>query len=966
MLLQDIRQQIDNIDKALDWLRANVPDQYEQRFLQLVRQRGKLRRLAAAEEENPGIAAYGESQKGKSYITSNLLQRNGEPFKVKANGREYDFIERINPPTINTEATGVVTRFSAFRRHPERYKADYPVYIKLLSPAELAAVLCDGYFNDVHNYQTLEKEQLEELGRQLQREYAPRQEVQDVLIEDDVLELQAYLQRHVGAKSKVLWNSDYFMQVALVVRKVPVQEWNRLFAPLWHNEQALCALFDRLLACLARLDYRNEAYLPIEAVLNNDNTIMGVECLKGLVQTPVMGSAVTDVYYQARGGEWTCARAVSKAELSAVCKETLFKVEEEYLTTTSEYCMDMVAPEVRGKLTQSAIVKDILRNNDLVDFPGARPRLSIQAADIPGEIDNIVKRGKVAFLFNKYSEAYIVNILIYCHDYMNNAVTQMWITLDEWIKEYVGATPEKRAENIARLQVSPFFVVATKFNTDMARMTNDALNDKAMLRKRWDDRFMKILYSECFQAKPDMWFHNWEAPGATFKNTYLLRDYKYSSETGNGNHLYSGFTDTNKSELRCLLKEHIVQDEGRDIDFYSLLRQSFVENENVRKFFADPAKSWDVAATINNDGSLYLVEQLSIVARRMGEGRVALFTEKLNEVKRAVRGALQEFYHDSDAEKRFEENLRKANRVARELDFTCNDDNYYFGHLIQALQITEKEVYREVHRIISSGELTQEVHDYHNYEIIERTCGPRLAACATDDERWQLLMQVYGFIDKAEAQEYLARRGVDSKKLFAPVRQRKINSVFIAEAVFRIWQSHLASPGIVGELAGEGSFDSLVMTSLLDNIILTARELQLAERLEQLIAGYVNVVNLSTVNVSFIADIMASEINNFVNDLGYHFLPEEKRQDLKELAGKRSLPLYNYIEKPRKATYDEKELTALFRSLNESPQAITPAVEQGYYQWKEYMTISFIACDEVGGYDREANDRLRVILDGLQ
>lgn len=257
-----------------------------------------------------------------------------------------------------------------------------------------------------------------------------------------------------------------------------------------------------------------------------------------------------------------------------------------------------------------------------------------------------MKRGKVAFLFNKYSEAYIVNILIYCHDYMNNAVTQMWITLDEWIKEYVGATPEKRARNIARLQGSPFFVVATKFNTDMARMTNDALNDKAMLRKRWDDRFMKILYSECFQAKPDMWFHNWEAPGATFKNTYLLRDYKYSSETGNGNHLYSGFTDTNKSEVRCLLKEHIVQDEGRDIDFYSLLRQSFVENENVRKFFADPAKSWDVAATINNDGSLYLVEQLSIVARRMGEGRVALFTEKLNEVKRAVRGALQEFYHD--------------------------------------------------------------------------------------------------------------------------------------------------------------------------------------------------------------------------------------------------------------------------------------------------------------------------------
>lgn len=966
MLLQDIRQQIETIDRSLEWLRANVPEQYEQRFLQLVRQRGKLRRLAAAEEENPGIAAYGESQKGKSYITSNLLQRNGEPFMVKANGREYDFIERINPPTINTEATGVVTRFSAFRRHPERYKADYPVYVKLLSPTELAAVLCDGYFNDVHNYQTLEKEQLEDLGQQLRQEYGRREEVQDILIEDDVLELQAYMQRHIGAKAKVLWSSDYFMQVALLVRKVPAQEWTRLFAPLWYNEPAISSLFERLLSCLSRMDYRSEVYLPIEAVLNNDNTIMGVECLKGLVEPPAIGSVVTDVYYQGRNGEWTCAKALCKAELSAVCKETLFKIEEEYLSTTSEYCMDMVAPEVRGKLTQGSIVKDILRDNDLVDFPGARPRLSIQAASIATQIHDIVKRGKVAFLFNKYSEAYIVNILIYCHDYMNNTVTQMWYTLDEWIKEYVGATPEKRAENIRKMSVSPFFVVATKFNTDMAHMTNSALNDKAMLRKRWDDRFMKILYSECFQAKPETWFNNWDAAGSTFKNTYLLRDYKYSSETGNGNHLFAGFTDGHKREERCLLKEHTVSDGGRDTDFYSLLRQSFVENENVKKFFADPAKSWDVAATLNNDGSLYLVEQLSVVAKRMGEARTALFSEKLTEVKRAVRGALQEYYHDPDAEKRFDENLRKANRVARELDFTCNDDNYYFGHLIQALQITEKDVYCEVHRIIASGELTQEVHGYHNYEIIERTCGPRLAACANDEDRWRLLMQVYGFVDRAEAEDYLVRRGVDYHKLFAPVRQRKINSVYIAEAVFRIWQEHLASPRIIGELAGEGSFDSLVMTSLLDNIALTARELQLPERLEQLIAGYVNVVNLSTVNVSFVSDLMASEINNFVNDLGYHCLPEEKKLQLKTMAEDRFLPIYNYIDKPRKATYDEKELTALFRSLNDNPQAITPAVEQGYYQWKEYMTISFIGRGEAVDYDREANSRLKVILDSLQ
>ena len=135
---------------------------------------------------------------------------------------------------------------------------------------------------------------------------------------------------------------------------------------------------------------------------------------------------------------------------------------------------------------------------------------------------------------------------------------------------------------------------------------------------------------------------------------------------------------------------------------------------------------------------------------------------------------------------------------------------------------------------------------------------------------------------------------------------------------------------------------------------------------DRLIACYVNVVNLSTVNVSFVSDLMASEINNFVNDLGYHCLPEEKKLQLKTMAEDRFLPIYNYIDKPRKATYDEKELTALFRSLNDNPQAITPAVEQGYYQWKEYMTISFISRGEAVDYDREANTRLKVILDSLQ
>ena len=281
-MLQKIKQQINNIDQALAWIRQHKPDHYGQRFFQLVSERCKLRNMAEAETENPAIAAYGESQKGKSYVMSNLLQNGRLPFKVKAGGKEYNFIEQINPPTVNTEATGVVTRFSAFKRNPQKYRDDYPVYIKLLGAADIAAILVDGYFNDVNDYQTFDSEEIKAIGLEIYNTYKGREEVQTLLIEDDILALREYLRKYLEAPARMLWNSNYFTLIAQVVRRVPASEWAKIFAPLWYNNDALTALYVRLLDALAGMDYAREAWLPIEAVLNDRGTIMAVKCLKGL------------------------------------------------------------------------------------------------------------------------------------------------------------------------------------------------------------------------------------------------------------------------------------------------------------------------------------------------------------------------------------------------------------------------------------------------------------------------------------------------------------------------------------------------------------------------------------------------------------------------------------------------------------------------------------------------------------
>lgn len=963
-MLQKILRQIENIDEAIRWIKANEPGQYEQRFIQLVTERSRLRRMAAAKDENPAIAAYGESQKGKSYVMSNLLQRDRKPFFVTAGEKKYNFIEEINPPTNDTEATGVVTRFSSFIGHESNYCAAHPVMIRLFSVTEMVAILCDGYFNDLYDPQTMSEDELKQLSQQLAEKYSGETEAQNVVIEDDIIELEEYIAKYIPGKTKPYVHTGYLKQAAQIIRRVPVEEWVDIFAPLWNKNEVLTRLFLRLLAALQQLQFKNRCYLDIDAVLNNNNTIMSVDCLKKIVEnTSDTARNFTNVYYMSETGIMQTVAHFEKSFLSAITKEVVFRIDEFYLNATASYDTTDIAPEVAAMLSATTVEKTLLKNNDLLDFPGARARESLLSEKISEALAFLLLRGKVAFLFNSYSEAMSINILLFCHDQQNANVTSMYITLNDWIKKYVGETPEKRAARIREMGVAPFFYIATKFNKDLVRDSKEANNRTEMLRSRWEDRLVKLIYNECFKAESVDWFNNWEAPHSTFKNSYLLRDFKYSGVTGgNASNIYSGYSENGGKEEKCLIRNVMV--DGREVDLYAHLRESFVSNEHVRKFFANPAKSWDVAATMNNDGALYIIEKLSIVAANMGKARDSIFADNLTAAKRRLRGILAEYYHDDDADKLFDENLRKGYRVSREMDFTYNRDNYFFGHLIQALQVTEKEMYQALHEFIGSGKLTTTILESHEYEIIRCTCG-NFEGCASLEEKWARLESFYGFFDRQEAEEYLTKHGVDPEQLFLTTDRRRLNSAFIASTLFETWKKHLLSLELMDELAGDGGFDNAVMSILLKNIIATAEDLKVEEHVEQIITPYVNVTNIQTVNVNFIADLIATTFNNYIANVGFDYRTEEETTRFRRIAEERHLPLFRYIGAPRKADFNEAELTQLFKSINENPKAIPPAVEQNYYCWKEYMIISFIARVEPGDYDRNANEEMKHILEKL-
>lgn len=953
-----MHKQIQLIDDSLDWIRKNRPEQLEQKFVPLVKMRGRLRQISNAELDNPAVAAYGESQKGKSYLMGNLLQRNGAPFLVQAedeNGKVsmYDFVQKINPIGDKREATGVVTRFTAYSKHPENYSMRYPVRMKVFSVTNLVLILTDGYFNDVMNSELHTEEYFKEKGEEIYRKYINRNDVQDIIIEDDIIDMQDYLKKFVNRLGNVARQTGFFEKLALVIRKIPESDWLDVFSVFWYSEKngvnEIHHLFSRLLACLSKLEYSRYVYLPIDAVLhngNNKNTIMSVDCLNGLYGSDGMD---TDVFVK-NGDGFIRVGTFDKSEISALCCEVAYKVDldssgdEEnsfFFEEKNAGKAGYMSSSSFQKLSGSGISKkELFLHSDFLDFPGAKNRESLDVdalgnTESKSEQANIIKlllRGKVAYLFNNYCESKLINILMICHDAEDVKVTSLYKTIEGWVDSYVGKNSEERRRTVELSSgISPLFVVGTKFNIDMMKKGNEDGNNEAALQQRWKGRFSKVLHQDCFHANDVDWFKSWTGKDVAFNNTYILRDFKYSGCNGEGNNLFSGFDASDK----CPREKALELPES----FYWDLRKSFVEDDNVRQFFDDPALAWDVAATMNNDGSLYIIKNLVSASKSLDAVRTEDFRKSADEVMSSLMDLMSGYYINTDPSSVLPNKITKARAVHREMDFACNADNYFFGHFIHKLQVEYKDIYKVVHDIIQSPELTSSVESWNGYELIRR----HLEDCETEDECWNRLIAMYGLKDRDAVKEYLEKKGISPEDVFGGKKHaKKSNSYFIAEQVFVYWTDRLKSPDFLSGFADECGFDFNVMSSLVQDILETASSLDVVGKMSDSIAPYVNVTAVHTANEFAVADLLTDAIDEFVNDLGYEMRSYADIDNCKAITAEYSLPAFINIGKERKTSYDEEELTALFAGLNNDSKSITSSFEAHYNLWIEYMYVSFI------------------------
>jgi len=970
----DIYTQIENINKSLSWIKEYHPEHYEQRFLQLMEERRKLRILRKAKRNNPGIAAFGQSQVGKSYLMNCILQDNGNPFMVDAGGRQYNFVDEINPIGDGKESTGVVTRFSSYHNHEGEYDVDYPIRFRSLDVHDIILIICDTYFNDFRDQTTYGEEELKEKCEQIYEKYAEVPVCKYAAVTaDDLLDIKWYLRKH--CKSETLGNSILFDRLALIVDRIPLTDYTAVFSLLWHDKQEFTDLFSQCLDILRRLEFSEYVYLPIEAVVHGgkkDDTIMSVSCLMQLGQDA--SSRHTTAVYLKEEKQMRNLGVFTKSELCTVCAEVVIHIGKDFVNSKGKYDTRDIQEENRNKLPEDGVTATVLEENDLLDFPGARSRNEALLALLTKEKrENVMEsflRGKVAYLFNKYTEEKLINILLYCHHNANLDAKQMWRLLNEWVMECVGNTPEKRAEFLQKTEVPPLFYIGTMFNKDLKPSDNSTVGDKEnAISDRWKGRF-EMLEQDCFRKKDVEWVSQWTGKNQPFRNGYMLRDFKFSKD------IYKQKEDKKKANEQETPQDVYEQreNEGKckelamsiDREYYERMRNTFIESNKTYNFFEDAGLSWDVSASIGNDGSLYIIEQLSKVAGKIQSIRENQISEQLRSICANCYRILDNYYVSTNTDELLKSNISKANGIFREMEFTCQSHPEYFGHLIQALQLTEAESFKEIHRLIP--ELTSTVNDslsIKDYELIRKRCG-NFEGCSKEEEKWERFISIYRFMDQNEALEYLRVRQIDVGKLFQGETLKRKNSAVIAHDMMLLWQKRISGMQFMGAFSGNGLVDDVVMTNLVNCLLATAQHLQLAERLEAEIADYVDVLNLGSINEDLVADMIATTISDFVIDWGYRYLPEIQRQSARNIAHDFLLPCFDWIDKERKEYFDEEEMTEVFNDILSSADRYTPSYIANYNSWLEFMFVAFIAHIQAPDFDREANEKLKELLDVIK
>ncbi len=600
--------------------------------------RAKVRagKLARAAGRNMCVGVYGPSQAGKSYLVSVLARPREGDLVAAFDGAErpVTYLDEINPEGQG-ESTGLVTRFTT---HKVPAPAGFPVRVSLLSQADIARVLINAFAEDGNNTEVPPSE--EELEQLLKHGQVRAGAAGKAITVEEMWDVQDYVASHFGHLAYFASLADYWTRAIDLVPRVDLTTRTALLAVLWGRHAPLTELFQALAAHLEALGGGHDAFVPLEALIPRETSIIDVQTLKDLDRDPRDRHGPIEV--ATRDG---IVVPVERGNLCAMVAE-------------------MIVP-------MADVPWEFMHRTDLLDFPGTRNRFTHDLGRFLTEgespVSQLFLRGKVAYLFDRYVAEQEMTSMILCIGDGNMEAKDLPGLVENWVAATHGNTPAQRAEARCIL-----FFVLTKFDTLLVESGGSGDDPVTRFERR-----IQNSMAEPFGKMADAWINEW-LPHTPFTNTYWMRN--PTCETP--------LMTYDEKRREAAIRGDMT---GR----LDTLRQGAVAAPLVQRHFVDPEAAWEAALTIDDGGVTRLAEALAEVCHI--ETKLDQVSDQLDVLIDGIERPLARFHVSSDVEKRLALRRDAADAVLDSLEM-CFDDNR-FGELLEDLMINPAVVADRMARV---------------------------------------------------------------------------------------------------------------------------------------------------------------------------------------------------------------------------------------------------------------------------
>ncbi|MCK3654943.1 hypothetical protein A4G19_03910 [Pasteurellaceae bacterium Macca] len=633
--------------QGIDWVNETrsqsqrLDNEAESLILDLRRLRNTAKRLGAVSSRPMTTGFFGLSQAGKSYLISALAAGENGKLETIFDGNPLDFIKHINPPGGGKEATGLVTRFS---RTAKGGIKDFPLELRLFSEVEIAKILLNSYFND------FDKERVEyQCDGQKVSEILKRAQAKITastvagVSADDVVDLQDYAMDNFG-KSLSALQGRYWAKATALAPQLTLEDRAILFSLLWGEVPELTATYIMFAKSLQQLGHPERVYAPLSAVVKEQNgifsqadSIMNVDMLERIGSERDEQIFVRPAFGEGND-EQSCGEAVeiSLAQLAALTAELVFPL-----------------------INKTRV--DAFEKVDLLDFPGYRGRLAISALSDVKEgnpVPQLILRGKVAYLFERYTDSQEMNILIVCTPSDKQSdVNSVGPVLERWIKKTQGENAEQRA-----LRKPGLLWAITMFDK---RISADLGKDEAIFKISWGKGgLLQQTILERFGSYD--WFNNW-ANNQPFNNLFLVRKPGFKT----------AFIDADND-----IENGIV---ARELGQLDLMRRTFVDDPDIQKHIAEPSQAWDAMMLLNDGGMKRISDYLQTVA--LPEVKLQRIGEQLNQAINHISLRFDHWYQSDGAEE-----IAKKRQIAQQFLGEMQKRMVLLGELLRSLQLPQETI----------------------------------------------------------------------------------------------------------------------------------------------------------------------------------------------------------------------------------------------------------------------------------